>query len=626
MKISAISLAFCCTLGTLSQSDGAELSSILNQDALLSIAPDADPDILSALVANRNLLQNVGLDDHLLVSHFLAQILTETGGLRRLDENMWYRAERLVAVFRIPWDVAQTLAERPRPTANYVYGARLGNYGRETDDGWQFRGSGFIQLTGRYNFRMRGIEAGLPLEQQPEIARRPREGLLAALAYWDARNINEPAKTNNIREVRRRINPALEGLPQSRLWYRTVQNVVSRSATESGSIEDAVPPTAEEVGAILRDYGFLGSDPNESGSSDGAIKALKEFQKSQDLPETGRVDKNTFKALTDPQNWRHSNPVPPSGNESASLGRTGVAYDVTTKASRLLDVFAPSAAQNAPSSERGTGFTDSQVQLQAAELGRLNGASPLFPTYEQQLGTRDRAGNFVPFSVFEPDTRTVVPSTIDFPARAIAFIAYAKSTGDQLYACSGSFISANVILTAGHCVHSGGATGSWHRNFTIIPGRNSAVAPYGTCTAKELFSVTGWVSSNSNEEARLNDVGAIKLDCDAGRRTGWFDLELVATDTPMNSVVLYGYPCDKTPSGKQWKSAGPVDLSTQYKLFYKMSTYACMSGGPILSPNNKILAVHTNGLFAAGEPWQSYNAATRLSDDLVISLRNWMTN
>jgi V8-like Glu-specific endopeptidase len=90
------------------------------------------------------------------------------------------------------------------------------------------------------------------------------------------------------------------------------------------------------------------------------------------------------------------------------------------------------------------------------------------------------------------------------------------------------------------------------------------------------------------------------------------------------AVTIYGYPTDKVPAGKQWESDGEADILSFSKIFYRNSTYGGMSGSPVfVATDKKIVAVHTNGLHGT-PPWNSYNAATRLSDDLIQSLTKFI--
>lgn len=148
----------------------------LKFEAIKRFSPRAKDELVNALVEYKQYLENAQINSPLRLTHFLAQIATETGGIRRIDENMNYSGALLLHVFgskRISPAMAQKLSGKPQAIANYVYGDRLGNRGRDTNDGWDYRGSGFIQLTGRLNFRNRGREVGLPLEERPELARRP---------------------------------------------------------------------------------------------------------------------------------------------------------------------------------------------------------------------------------------------------------------------------------------------------------------------------------------------------------------------------------------------------------------------------------------------------------------------
>ena len=302
-------------LGLLGSSVSAE--EFYTEQELLGITPQADPALVRALVENQHVLEAAEIESRLRVAHFLAQVMTETGGLRRLDENMNYSAARLTQVFSrrvITPEKALEIERQPRLIANWVYGNRLGNRGRHTDDGWNFRGSGYIQLTGRDNFLRRGAEIGQPLEESPEIARGPITGLTAATAYWRARAINAPADCNKRREVRVLVNgPAAHGLNAAIAWFNRIWTTMyadrpefARELLACVEETDIVPTgdTDDAVAAILVEEGFLSDDAAEASDAGALSYALRAYQSSRGLEETGTVDEDTFYALTDPSEWR----------------------------------------------------------------------------------------------------------------------------------------------------------------------------------------------------------------------------------------------------------------------------------------------------------------------------------
>ena len=161
---------------------------------------------------------------------FLGNILHESLMLARLEENLFYtRPERLMQVWprRFPTlSLAQQYTRNPRKLADYVYGDRLGNRG---GDGWTYRGSGLIMVTGLYNFQLVEDATGLPVVSQPDMLRSPDTALEVAIAWWEAK-VPDEAVGNRVR-VRRAVNGGDIGLKDtirlSNLAERAINEVVS---------------------------------------------------------------------------------------------------------------------------------------------------------------------------------------------------------------------------------------------------------------------------------------------------------------------------------------------------------------------------------------------------------------
>ena len=85
----------------------------------------------------------------------------------------------------------------------------LGN--KHAGDGERFHGRGYIQLTGRDNYRIAGQALGLDLLNKPELAADPTTAAKIAVWFWQnkTKNITNFADTKT---VTHKINPALRGL------------------------------------------------------------------------------------------------------------------------------------------------------------------------------------------------------------------------------------------------------------------------------------------------------------------------------------------------------------------------------------------------------------------------------
>lgn len=126
------------------------------------------------------------LDSALRLRHFLAQVAHESAGFRTVYEY-----------------------------GGRSYFARYNNrsdLGNGPDDGYRYRGRGFIQLTGRSNYRTIGGRIGIDLENDPDRAADPEVALTTAGDYWQMRSINRQADKDDIVKVTKLVNGGTNGL------------------------------------------------------------------------------------------------------------------------------------------------------------------------------------------------------------------------------------------------------------------------------------------------------------------------------------------------------------------------------------------------------------------------------
>jgi putative chitinase len=172
-----------------------------------------------------NALGAAGIDTPRRVRHFFAQALQETGGLRGLVESTNYtNPQRLDDLFRNVQGLdhaKRLIAAGPEAIGNTIYANKNGNGGVDSGDGFRFRGRGFLQVTGRANYRSIGQVVNMPLEEQPDLLGEPDPAALAAATFWQQRNINSAADADDIGTVTFLVNgPARLHLAERRVWLQ----------------------------------------------------------------------------------------------------------------------------------------------------------------------------------------------------------------------------------------------------------------------------------------------------------------------------------------------------------------------------------------------------------------------
>lgn len=136
------------------------------------------------------------------VAAFLAQILHESGSFQFLRE------------------LASGTAYEGRKD--------LGN--TQPGDGVRYKGRGFIQLTGRANFRSAGSDLGLDLENNPDLAEQPDIAARLAVWFWNKNNLNVRADAGDFVGITRVINGGTRGLQERTRLYESAKQVLSAVA------------------------------------------------------------------------------------------------------------------------------------------------------------------------------------------------------------------------------------------------------------------------------------------------------------------------------------------------------------------------------------------------------------
>jgi predicted chitinase len=103
----------------------------------------------------------------------------------------------------------------------------LGNV--KPGDGVRYKGRGYIQLTGRYNYRRAGQALGLPLEQKPELVERPDVAAKVAVWFWKQRVQPRVSDYTDTASSTKPINPGLKGLDDRESKFRSYQARVGQA-------------------------------------------------------------------------------------------------------------------------------------------------------------------------------------------------------------------------------------------------------------------------------------------------------------------------------------------------------------------------------------------------------------
>lgn len=190
----------------------------------------------------REACKEFGIDTELRIAAFLAQCAHETQGLKDLEENLNYSADRMAVIWpkrfaeagpdgkpkkdtrgmNVPNKFALALHRNPKMIASVVYANRMGNGPVESGDGWKHRGMGLKQLTGKDNHTRCGLALGVDLQANPELLLRPDIAARSAGWFWASNRLAAFADKSDIDGMTRKVNGGLIGIEDRKKRYSAI--------------------------------------------------------------------------------------------------------------------------------------------------------------------------------------------------------------------------------------------------------------------------------------------------------------------------------------------------------------------------------------------------------------------
>jgi putative chitinase len=182
------------------------------------------PGLTEGIVASApDVIERYGLDKNgklaLVLAHAMGQFSEECGCGLEMIESLNYSAQRLRQVF--PTHFTPSMAERwahnQKMIGEIAYGGRMGNAPPPSSDGFDFRGAGLSQVTGREGFaalqkKLDEMTAGFSVLDNPELITDPAHTFECGVADWIVCGCLPHAERDDTLGETRALNGGTNGL------------------------------------------------------------------------------------------------------------------------------------------------------------------------------------------------------------------------------------------------------------------------------------------------------------------------------------------------------------------------------------------------------------------------------
>jgi RHS repeat-associated protein len=208
---------------------------------LKSIFPKGGDDHLNNIEATVNLKGAAfGITNYNILSHYLAQAGHETGGFTKsatIEGGKYKSVEYVGGVFGKKSNIYKRVSKDPsilndeKRFYNIAYANKNGNGNEVSGDGWNFRGRGYFQLTGKENyaeftkFYQKTYVDNTNFTSNPElIGTNNRFAILSSMWFFNKHTVPVIQVTNNFKTITETVNARAVGLKERlEIYNKAVQ-------------------------------------------------------------------------------------------------------------------------------------------------------------------------------------------------------------------------------------------------------------------------------------------------------------------------------------------------------------------------------------------------------------------
>lgn len=179
------------------------------------------------------------ITEPLRLAHFMSQIAHESGNFSAVRENLNYSADSLLRVFPKYFkkadgtpdrQLAEKYARNSEMIGSRVYGNRMGNGDEASKEGFLFRGRGYIQLTGKDNYRAFSTFIGEDCVANPDLV-ATKYPMDSAIWFFDRNKLwaicDKGSTPEVVKQLTLKINGGTHGLEDRQSKFDTFYSLLT---------------------------------------------------------------------------------------------------------------------------------------------------------------------------------------------------------------------------------------------------------------------------------------------------------------------------------------------------------------------------------------------------------------